>query len=89
MCVLKFIYYKNKGTNQIIANTLSFQAYEHISTEIVEDGKHLVLWVERRRDTAEERCPYCGGLVHICGSCGMRLKDMPVNPRTRQEITYH
>ena len=76
---------------QIIANTPSFQSYEHVSTEIVKDGKHLALHVESRRDAAEERCSYCGGLVHICGSCGMRLKDMPINPGMRQEIeiTYH
>ena len=76
---------------RVIANNLSLQPYEYISTEIAEDGKRLVLHLKSRQDTAEERCPYCGGLVHICGSCSMRLRDMPVYSGTRQEleITYH
>ena len=50
-----------------------------------------MLHLKSRQDTAEERCPYCGGLVHICGSCSMRLRDMPLYSGTRQdmEITYH
>ena len=76
---------------QVIANNPSLQPYEYISTEIAEDGKRLVLHLKSRQDTAEERCPYCGGLVHICGSCSMRLRDMPLYSGTRQdmEITYH
>ena len=76
---------------QIIANDPSFQGYEYISTEIIGDGSRLVIHLESRQDTAEERCPYCGGLVHICGNHSMRLRDMPINPWTRQdmEITYH
>lgn len=76
---------------QIIANNPSFQAYEHISTEIIEDGNLLVLHMESRRNTTEERCPYCGGFVHICGKQSMRLKDMPFHSGTRQymEIDYH
>ena len=62
---------------------------KYISTEIAEGGKRMVLHLESRRNTAEEACPYCGG--HICGSCSMRLKDMPINPGTKQdiEIAYH
>ena len=77
--------------DQVIANNPSLQPYEYISTEITEDGKRMVLHLESRRTTAEERCPYCGGHVHICGSCSMRLRDMPINPGTRQdiEIAYH
>ena len=76
---------------QIIANNTSLQPYEYISTEIAEDGKQLVLHLGSRRNTAEEACPYCGGHVHICGSCSMRLRDMPVYPGTKQdiEIAYH
>ena len=76
---------------QIIANNPSFQPYEYISTEIIEDGNRLVLHLESKRNTAKERCPYCGGIVHICGSHSMRLRDMPVYCGTRQdmEITYH
>ena len=76
---------------QIIANDPSFQGYEYISTEIIEDGNRLVLHLESKRNTAEETCPYCGGFVHICGSHSMRLRDMPINPGTRQdmEINYH
>ena len=76
---------------QSIANYLSLQPYEYISTEIIEGGKRLVLHLESKRNTAEETCPYCGGFVHICGSHGMRLRDMPINPGTRQdmEINYH
>ena len=76
---------------QIIANDPSFQGYEYISTEVIGDGSRLVIHLESRQDTAEERCPYCGGLVHICGNHSMRLRDMPINPWTRQdmEITYH
>ena len=77
--------------DQIIANNPSLQPYEYISTEITEDGKRLVLHLGSRRNTAEEACPYCGGHVHICGSCSMRLRDMPIHPGTRQdiEIAYH
>ena len=71
---------------EVIANNPSLQPYEYISTEITEDGKRLVLHLESRQNTAEEACPYCGGHVHICGSCSMRLRDMPVNPGTRQDI---
>ena len=76
---------------QIIANNPSFQPYEYVSTEIIEDGNRLVFHLESKRSTAEERCPYCGGIVHICGSLSMRLRDMPVYCGTRQdmEITYH
>ena len=76
---------------QVIANNPSLQPYEYISTEITEDGKRMVLHLESRRNTAEEACPYCGGHVHICGSCSMRLRDMPVYPGTKQdiEIAYH
>ena len=76
---------------QVIANNPSLQPYEYISTEITEDGKRRVLNLESRRNTAEERCPYCNGHVHICGNCSMRLRDMPVYSGTRQdmEITYH
>ena len=76
---------------QIIANNPSLQPYEYINTEIVEDGHRLVLHLASRKDTAEERCPYCNGHVHICGSCSMRLRDMPVYAGTRQdlEIEYH
>ena len=76
---------------QSIANYLSLQPYEYINTEITEDGKRLVLHLGSRKDTEEERCPYCGGHVHICGSCSMRLRDMPVYPGTKQdiEIAYH
>lgn len=76
---------------QIIANNPSLQPYEYINTEIVEDGHRLVLHLASRKDTAEERCPYCNGHVHICGSCSMRLRDMPVYAGTRQdlEIAYH
>ena len=62
---------------------------KYISTEIAEGGKRMVLHLESRRNTAEKACPYCGG--HICGSCSMRLRDMPINPGTKQdiEIAYH
>ena len=63
---------------QIIANNPSFQPYEYISTEMIEDGSRLVLHLESKRSTAEKTCPYCGGFVHICGSHSMRLRDMPV-----------
>ena len=77
--------------DQIIANNPSLQPYEYISTEIAEDGKRMVLHLESMRNTAEEACPYCGGHVHICGSCSMRLRDMPIYPGTKQdiEIAYH
>ena len=77
--------------DQIIANNPSLQPYEYISTEITEDGKRLVLHLGSRRNTAEEACPYCGGHVHICGSCSMKLRDMPIHPGTKQdiEIAYH
>ena len=76
---------------QVIANNSSLQPYEYTSTETAEDGSRLVLRFESRKDTAEERCPYCNGHVHICGSSSMRLREMPVYPGTRQdiEITYH
>lgn len=76
---------------QIIANNPSLQPYECISTVITEDRKRMVLHLESRRNTAEEACPYCGGHMHICGSHSMKLRDMPINPGTRQdiEITYH
>ena len=76
---------------QIIANNPSLQPYEYISTEITEDGNRMVLHLESRRNTAEEACPYCGGHVHICDSCSMRLRDMPVYPGTKQDIgiAYH
>ena len=72
--------------DQIIANNPSLQPYEYISTEIAEDGKRMVLHLESMRNTAEEACPYCGGHVHICGSCSMRLRDMPIYPGTKQDI---
>ena len=77
--------------DQVIANNPSLQPYEYISTEITEDGQRVLLHFESRQDTAEERCPYCNGHVHICGSCSMRLRDMPVYSGTRQEIeiSYH
>ena len=77
--------------DQVIANNPSLQPYEYISTEITEDGQRVLLHFESRHDTAEERCPYCNGHVHICGSCSMRLRDMPVYSGTRQEIeiSYH
>ena len=76
---------------QIIANDPTLQPYEYINTEIAEDGHRLVLHLASRKDTAEERCPYCKGHVHIMGSCSMRLRDMPVYSGTRQdlEIEYH
>ena len=76
---------------QIIANNPSLQPYEYVNTEITEDGHRLVLHLTSRKDTAEERCPYCKGHVHILGSCSMRLRDMPVYTGTRQdlEISYH
>ena len=76
---------------QVIANNPSFQPYEYISTEIPEDGLRLVLHLESRKDTEEEKFPYCNGHVHICGSCRIRLRDMPLYSGTRQsiEITYH
>ena len=76
---------------QIIANNPSLQAYEYINTEIAEDGHRLVLHLASRKDTSEERCPYCKGHVHILGSRSMRLRDMPVYTGTRQEldISYH
>ena len=77
--------------DQVIANNPSIQPYEYIGTEIAEDGQDVLLHFESRQDTAEERCPYCNGYVHICGSCSMRLRDMPVYSGTRQEIeiSYH
>lgn len=76
---------------QIIANNPSLQPYEYVNTEIAEDGHRLVLYLASRKDTAEERCPYCKGHVHILSSCSMRLRDMPVYTGTRQdlEISYH
>ena len=76
---------------QIIANNPSLQPYEYINTEIGEDGHRLVLHLASKKDTAEERCPYCKGHVHILGSCSMRLRDMPVYTGTRQdlEISYY
>ena len=76
---------------QIIANNSSLQPYEYINTEIAENGQYLLLHFESRRNTADERCPYCNGHVHICGSCSMKLRDMPVYSGTRQnlEISYH
>ena len=76
---------------QIIANNSSHQPYEYINTEIAENGQYLLLHFESRRNTADERCPYCNGHVHICGSCSMKLRDMPVYSGTRQnlEISYH
>ena len=52
---------------QIIANNPSLQPYEYINTEIAEDGHRIVLHLASRKDTAEERCPYCNGHVHILG----------------------
>ncbi len=77
--------------DQVIANNPSLQPYEYIGTEIAEDGQKVLLHFESRQDTEEERCPYCNGYVHICGSCSMRLRDMPVYSGTRQEleISYH
>ena len=76
---------------QIITDNTLLQPYEYINTEIAEDGHRLVLHLASRKDTAEERCPYCKGHVHICGSLSMRLRDMPVYTGTRQdlEIEYH
>ena len=76
---------------QIITDNTLLQPYEYINTEIAEDGHRLVLHLASRKDTAEERCPYCKGHVHICGSLSMRLRDMPVYTGTRQdlEISYH
>ena len=76
---------------QIIANDPTLQPYECINTEIAEDGQRLILHLASRQDTAEERCPYCNGHVHILGSLSMRLRDMPVYSGTRQdlEISYH
>ena len=76
---------------QIIADNQSLQPYEYVNTEIAEDGQRLVLHLASRKDTAEERCPYCKGHVHILGSLSMRLRDMPVYTGTRQalEISYH
>ena len=76
---------------QVMANNPSLQSYEYISTEITEDGNRLVLHLESRRNTTEERCPYCGGLVHICGSCSIRLRDMSLYSGMRQdmEVIYH
>ena len=50
-----------------------------------------MLHLKSKRNTEEETCPYCGGQVHICGSHSMKLRDMPINPGTRQdiEIAYH
>ena len=58
---------------QTIANNPSLQSYEYINTEIGEDGHRLVLHLASKKDTAEERCPYCKGHVHILSSCSMRL----------------
>ncbi len=44
---------------QIIADNTLLQPYEYINTEIVEDGNRLVLHLASRKDTAEDRCPYC------------------------------
>ena len=76
---------------QIIADNTLLQPYEYINTEIAEDGNRLVLHLASRKDTAEERCPYCKGHVHILGSLSMRLRDMPIYSGTRQdlEISYH
>lgn len=76
---------------QIIANDPTLQPYEYINTEIAEDGQRLILHLASRKDTAEERCPYCDGHVHILGSLSMRLRDMPVYTGTRQdlEIEHH
>ena len=77
--------------DQIIANNPSLQPYEYISTEITEDGKRLVLRLGSRQNTAEERCPYCDGHVHISSSQSMKLRDMPIYPGTKQdvEVAYH
>ncbi len=48
---------------QIIANDPTLQPYEYINTEIAEDGQRLILHLASRKDTAEERCPYCKGHV--------------------------
>ena len=70
---------------QIIANSPSYQAYEYIRTEI--EGKHhLVLHLESRRRSAEERGPCCNGHVHICGNSSTRLRDMPFHSGTRQDL---
>ena len=61
---------------QIIANNQSLQLYEYINTEIAEDGHRLVMHLASRKDTAEERCPYRKGHVHILGRCSMRLRDV-------------
>ena len=76
---------------QIIANNPSLQPYEYINTEIGEDGHRLVLHLASKKETAEERCPYCKGHVHILGRCSMKLRDMPLYSGTRQdlEISYH
>ena len=76
---------------QIIADAPTLQPYEYINTEIAEDGQRLILHFASRQDTAEERCPYCKGQVHILGRLSMRLRDMPVYSGTRQdlEISYH
>ena len=68
---------------QIIANDPTLQPYEYINTEIAEDGHRLVLHLASRKDTAEERCPYCKGHVHIMGSCSMRLRDRKGAPTAK------
>ncbi len=68
---------------QSIANYLSLQPYEYISTEIAEDGKQSLLHLKSNKETEDVQCPYCNGHVHICGNYSIRLRDMPVYPGTR------
>lgn len=55
---------------QNIADYLSLQPYEYVSTETAEDGRRIQLNLASRNETDEVMCPFCNSHVHIGGSYG-------------------
>ena len=45
-------------------------------------GEETVLMMESITSTEDQRCPQCGGNVHIYDSFQMHLKDMPLFAKT-------